>query len=240
MYWHEDKPKKEVGVSREILDVVFSIRCRCLALDHAYDLSQALMQALPWLNNEELVGIHLIHGAESGNGWVRPDDVTNELLHLSRRTRMTLRIPERRLPDIAELTGKTLNIGGYSLEVRDFNVHELSILPTMFARYVESDPDIDEDDFMQQAAAEIQAMGVQVKKMMCGKTHSFRSPERDIFTRSLMLADLTPDEAILLQQKGLGAGRKMGYGLFIAHRGIKAVKDMDEELAGSQAAAAKV
>lgn len=240
MYWQEDKPKSSKRISREVLDIVFSMRCRCIALDHAYDFSQALLQVLPWLADEKSAGIHLIHGAESGNGWVRPEDVKNEVLHLTKRSRMSLRIPETRLHDVEALVGATLDVGGHELVVGKFKIHELSILPTMFARYVESDPAITENDFMDAAAQEIQGLGIQIKKMLCGKTHTFSIPQGEVFTRSLMLAELTPDEAILLQQKGLGAGRKMGCGLFVAHRGITAVKDMDAELAGNQAAAEKV
>ena len=39
----------------------------------------------------------------------------------------------------------------------------------------------------------------------------------------LMVADLTPEAAIKLQQEGLGEGRKFGCGLFLPQKGIKAV-----------------
>jgi len=45
-------------------------------------------------------------------------------------------------------------------------------------------------------------------------------------TRSLMLADLTVEEAVKLQQQGLGADRKLGCGLFIPHKGINPVKQV--------------
>jgi len=51
------------------------------------------------------------------------------------------------------------------------------------------------------------------------------TPEGRIDTRSVMVADLQPESAVLLEQKGLGPGRKMGCGLFIPHKGIKAVKE---------------
>ena len=51
-----------------------------------------------------------------------------------------------------------------------------------------------------------------------------------IFTRSLMVADLLLDDAIQLQQQGLGEGRLHGCGLFVAHKGIKAVGQAQAEL----------
>ena len=50
--------------------------------------------ALPWLADDDRAGVHLIHVAESGNGWMRPEDAENEMLYLSRRTKMTLRLPK--------------------------------------------------------------------------------------------------------------------------------------------------
>ena len=43
-----------------------------------------------------------------------------------------------------------------------------------------------------------------------------------------MVAELTPEHSIRLQQAGLGEGRKMGCGLFIPHKGIKPVKQDSE------------
>ncbi len=44
-----------------------------------------------------------------------------------------------------------------------------------------------------------------------------------------MVADLTVEESITLQQRGLGAGRKLGCGLFIPHKAIAAMKAENEE-----------
>jgi len=54
-------------------------------------------------------------------------------------------------------------------------------------------------------------------------------PDGSIFTRSLMVADLEPEQSVRLQQIGLGEGRTIGCGLFIPHKGIKAVKETDEK-----------
>jgi hypothetical protein len=44
-----------------------------------------------------------------------------------------------------------------------------------------------------------------------------------------MVAELKPEEAFELQRRGLGEGRKLGCGLFIPHKGIKAVKTPADE-----------
>ena len=68
-------------------------------------------------------------------------------------------------------------------------------------------------------------MGVPVKKLMAGKQHRMFLDDGPVFTRSLMVADLGPQEAIKLQQQGIGPGRKFGCGLFLPQKGIKPVKE---------------
>ena len=41
-----------------------------------------------------------------------------------------------------------------------------------------------------------------------------------------MVADLDVEEAVVLQQRGIGVHQKIGCGLFIPHKGIKAVHEM--------------
>jgi hypothetical protein len=72
-------------------------------------------------------------------------------------------------------------------------------------------------------------MGLRVRKALCGRVHRIRTPKGDLQARSLMVAELKPEEAFELQRRGLGEGRKLGCGLFIPHKGIKAVKTPADE-----------
>lgn len=221
MYWNEDIDEKiENVVPDNVLDVVYSISCKCIPTEHAHALSEALQQALPWLVEEETAGIHQVYGAESGNGWERPD---TEVLYLSRRQKLTLRLPRTRLEEAKSLTGQTLDVGGHVLKVGDFTTRKLSVLPTLFARHVLGEDGQSEEEFMTQAVTQLQAMGINVKKMMCGKESVIPLPDGILHTRSLMLADLELVESVKLQEMGLGAGRKLGCGLFLPQKGIKAV-----------------
>ncbi len=227
MFWEEDKDESVVQVSDDVVDLVYQIRCKCLPLDHAFELSSAIRAALPWIEDEAQAAIHLIHGAESGNGWMRPeDDDGSALLHLSRRSRMMLRMPKARIEDARALRGRTLDIGGYPLAIGEAKVKLFSTLSTQFARYVALpggvDP-ADEEAFMAVAVDQLQALGLRVRKLLCGRAHALRHPDGDLYTRSIMLADLEPAEAIKVQQHALGDHRLLGCGLFIPHKGISAV-----------------
>lgn len=233
MFWEEEKTKNEFfEVSEDVVDLVYGIRCKHLPLDHAYAFSAAIRQALPWIDEELRAGIHLIHGAESGNGWMRPEDPTNELLHLSKRSRMTLRVPGHRMDDAGKLTGVELDIEGHTLVVGKAKIHRFSTLPTQFARYVVVPDGIDHQDeeaFMNHAAEQLKALQIPVRKLMCGRAHALQHPDGELYTRSIMLAELKNDEAIRLQQHGVGTHRKMGCGLFMPHRGISAVHEITDD-----------
>jgi CRISPR-associated protein Cas6 len=229
MYWNDEQEKKpEFRVPDDVVDLAFRVGCPTLPLDHAHALSQALLDLLPWLEDEAHAGVHLIHGAASGNGWYRPEDAANAVLHLSRRTRMRLRVPRHRLDDARRLTGRRLDIEGHALEIGASEVHLLSSLSTLFSRYVITGADTDEAGFLEEAAQGLREMDINCRKMLGGISHTLHFPDGPVHTRSLMVADLEPEQSVRLQQLGLGEGRHTGCGLFLPHKGIKPVNDDKE------------
>ncbi|TNF38704.1 MAG: type I-MYXAN CRISPR-associated protein Cas6/Cmx6 [Gammaproteobacteria bacterium] len=230
MLWVEEDDQQEFELPDDIVDVSYKIECRQIAIDHAHDLSMALLQALPWLAEEADAGVHLIHGASSGNGWQRPDEnSTDDFIYLSKRARMQLRVPKQRIEDAHKLTGQVLQVGDYAVEVGEAQIRPLTTLGTLFARYIPILEGEGEEAFLERIVSEMRAMDVKVKKVLCGVGHTFSLPEGRVETLSVMVADLDPRSSVKLQQKGIGEGRKRGFGLFIPHKGIKPVGDMSEK-----------
>ena len=223
MYWQEGKDNENYLVPDNIVDVVFDIVCRALPVDHAYALSQEITRVLPWFSEEEGAGLHTVHGAESGNGWMRPAN-PGDLVYLSRRTKLILRLPKHRLADVAKLTGASLDIAGNAMKVEKSTVRPLSTMTTIFSRYVESAEGMDESGFLKLAVAQLDRISISPKKMLCGMENTISTPGRNIHTRSLMLAELSVEESVRLQQHGLGAERTLGCGLFIPHKDIKELR----------------
>ena len=219
--WQEDEPKEDIVISKDIVDMAFSIDCRCLPLDHAYNLSQAICKALPWFEQESLAGLHLIRGGESNHGWQRPDQ-PDSIIYLSRRTKLTLRLPQNCIDKAQSLCGMTFDIDGYSLQIKSAKIKDLDKTETLLARHIITEPDISENTFVNDMMMQLTKVGINCRKAVCGKTDNIRTPTGNIFTRSLMLADLELQDSILIQQQGLGTGRAIGCGLFIAHKGINA------------------
>lgn len=208
----------------DIVDAVFAISCRSLPVDHAYALSQAIQGALPWFAAEPGAGLHTIHGAASGGGWLRPEG-EHAVLQLSRRARLALRLPRRRLDDAAAMIGRTLQVADQPLRVDRLSVRPLSRITTLFSRSVmladRNDAAADDEAaFLAAATRELGALGIDTARMLCGRVTPLATPARNYRTRSLMLAGLAPAHALALQQLGLGAGRMLGCGLFIPHKDI--------------------
>ena len=227
MYWQEDDKKNDISTSGKVVDLSYKIDCKQIPTRHAWELSQALYQALPWIKNELEVGVHQIHGATSGNGWERPPD--GELIHLSKRTRMHIRVPIERVEDAKELVDKELYVAGHAVRVGKMTSKSIDPFSTIFARYIVMQKGMSEDDFLQWVVDALTARDIQARKLLCGMQHEFEANGELIETRSLMIADLDKFSSVKLQEIGIGLHRHMGCGIFVAHKGIKAVGETEDK-----------
>lgn len=219
MYWQEDELNQEnYQVSDDVVDLAFSIQCDSLPVDHAYSLSSAICAFLPWFAEEQIAALHLIHGADSGNGWARPEQA-GDLIYLSRRTKLTLRLPKERLEDAMAMCGAVLDVGGCLMTINDAKPRPLSSNHTLYARHLVDEGE-DEELFIRRYADELRQLRLRFKKILAGRPHTLETPDGPLPTRSLMVAELPPDDAVYLQQQGLGLHQKIGCGVFIAHKTI--------------------
>jgi len=220
MFWPETPKQEAAVIPDEVTDIAYQIRCQTLPVDHAWALSQAVRAVLPWLESEPGAGVHTIHVADSGNGWMRPAGA-DDLLHLSRRTKLQLRVPRHRIDDAMRLIGQVLDVAGHAMTIDKAALKPLSSLTTIFSRYVVSAAGQDENAFLAAQVRELEGMGIQPKRMLCGIEHRLATPDGPVRTRSLMIADLSPPESVRIQQRGLGPLRLLGCGLFLPHKDIK-------------------
>ena len=227
MYWNEDKKKEKYQIPDDIIDLSYVVKCKCLPLEHMQELYDSLSKVLPQLKDDKFAGIHPINGSESGNGWERSSD-PSALIYLSRRQKLSIRISKDYLEDAENLVGQKINVAGYDVELGKTSVKKLSDLPTTFCRSIMVNSRMDEDDFLQWAFNELKSLDITVNKMMAGKERVVQLPNgSERITRSLMVAELKQAESVLLQQHGLGEGRKLGCGIFLPQKDIKAVNSDD-------------
>lgn len=229
MYWTEDDQADAHQTSDDIVDLLFSIDCRSIPVDHAFILATELTRALPWISEEPQIAIHAIHVAGSQNGWERPEHRADNALMVSRRTKLRIRAPSSRADELLQgLNGVRLDLQGHPLTVGEGKSKRLSAETTLFARYLaatsDADSVLDEDRFLESAARELAAMNIKIRKALCGKATPLAISNGLLMTRSLLLSGLSKDESLRLQRSGLGPHRLMGCGIFIPHKGIEPVK----------------
>ena len=226
MRWADASSPDVAAGDAGAVDVAFRLSGTWLPADHAGALRSAVVNVLPWLEDDPAAGIHSIHGAASGNGWERPGGEPGDMLMLSRRTRLVLRVPIGRAGETAALGGRRLDIGGCELATGARQMRALRPAGTVFARYVVDEEGADEERFVERVASELEGRSVTARKLLCGRSHRIESAGKAYLARSLLIADLRPEESLAVQCRGLGPGRLLGCGLFVPHKDIGPVRRM--------------
>ncbi len=217
MYWQEETNETHFTVPDRVVEMMFQIDCPTLPVDHAWSLSKEIRRILHWFGEDPLEGLHIIHGADSGNGWERPQG-SDDLLYLSRRVKLVLRLPRERVERAQALSGKILKLGSHSMTIGKFKQRKLDTTNFLYSRYVAGPQKTSENEFIDWAAAELSAQGMNFKKILCGKSCFLSTPETRLETRSLLVANLSFHDAMKLQESGIGPNRSMGCGLFIPQK----------------------
>ena len=99
MYWEETEDDEDIKIESNTIDVVFHVDCKKISADHAYDLFLSIKKIIPDIESINNLAIHTIHGSSSGAGWERPKDE----IYLSRRAKLTIRVPSEYIEVIKEL-----------------------------------------------------------------------------------------------------------------------------------------
>lgn len=227
MFWNEDSKAEEAyQVPDDIFDLVFRLRGSSLDIDHAFALSEALQRHLG-ADTCSRIGVHGVHLPGSGNGWNRPEQIDAQL-PLSRRARLVIRVRQEDSDAVARITDQTLQLGSQAVDIGASSIRKLSSLGDVYSRAVSCDEEQPEDEFLQDVADQLGAMGIHVNKMICGRSGAIRTGDSVVFTRALLVAGLKPEESVRLQQQGVGEGRLLGCGLFVPHKGIDAVYEIQD------------
>ncbi len=224
--WEETEEKKSIADKSDMTDLSFSIKCRELPYDHAYELSTQLLDLLPELSNDKRNAIQTLHGPMSGNGWVRPD---TENIFLSKRSKLYMRINKSQLDKVKLLEGREFSLYGNKLSIGKSIAKKFLIVKDLFCRFVHSDEDCSEEDFLKNVQQELSTYGVSIRKALCGKSKRISFGEGSIYTRSLMIADLSKEDSLKIQEYGVGQYRLYGCGIFLPHKSIDAVSNFKED-----------
>lgn len=195
-----------------VTDIHFELQGTLLPRDHGYALFLELSRLLPWLPDEQLAAVHHIHGAETGK---------DDLLILSRRAKLVVRIPAYREADLMILTGQTIEVGGFKLTIGKGKARPLARHTPLYAHCVTTGS-ADEEGFTRDVIRMLDELNITCR-FICGRRQTITTAEGVAYGYSLMLHDLPVEQSILVQQRGMGGNRKIGCGIFIPHKSTSAL-----------------
>ena len=194
-----------------VTDVQFDLQAKVLPVDHGYALFLALVELMPWIADEALLGIHPILGANLGDG----------NLMVSRRCKLMIRARRERAADLMKLTGKTFSIHGQPFTIGAAKLRSLSWHTPLYAHCVTTGSG-DEKAFAADIIRLLDELEID-SRFICGKRQTLTTALGVEHGYSLMLHGLPIEHALQIQQDGLGTNRKLGCGIFIPHKSITAV-----------------
>lgn len=209
--WPEQKPEE---YTPSMIDLQFDLVGVTIPADSALQLSDALMQVLPWLGEEKGTGIQLLKGAETNSG-----DAT---VNINRRTKLFLRVPKTRVADTEILVGHAFQLEGHRLQVGNFKTRAFIPFSNIYAHFVDTGS-AGEEQFVQDVMRELDGHFQLRCGFICGKQQTLRGPQGVLHGYSLMLHDLPPHKSLRLQDEGMGHNRLLGCGIFIPHKSIAPV-----------------
>ena len=224
--WQEDTKKSSANNSSEMVDLSFSVDCKELPYDHAYELSSELIKLIPEIKSDKRNAIQTLHGPMSGNGWVRAD---GENIFLSKRAKLCLRVRRYDVEKNREIEGKKIKLFGNDLNIHKSKMKGFLVVRDLFCRFVSCNEDLPEDAFLEEVQTELSAFRVNINKALCGQSKRINFADKTLYTRSLMIADLSKEEAVILQEEGVGKHRLFGCGIFLPHKSIDAVSNFKED-----------
>lgn len=188
------------------VDLAFAVTGGTLPRDHSLALWDALVRAAPALAADETLAVLPVRAAARGDG----------RLVLQRRSRLLMRLAEPGVDAALALSGRQIEIAGARVDLGAAKTRSLSPHATLYAHRVAAEQD-DESEFVRQATRDLDRLGVRAE-FIVGKRTLSRGPSGELAGFSLMLAELTPRQSLALQASGLGAHRRLGFGIFVGHK----------------------
>ncbi len=194
----------------DMVDVAFSLRGGTIPADHGWQLFRLLAERLDWLAAEPDAGVHPIRGSRAVAGEI----------YLGPRARLMLRLPRERAQQSFALSGARFDLGN-SVEVGSAHLRPLFAHGTLYSQFVTAGTP-DEARFQRDVSTELERAGIGCK-IICGRMRRALTQGAEIVGFSLMLHELPPEHSLRMQAVGLGAGRKLGCGIFVPHKSAGAV-----------------
>lgn len=207
-----------------IVDVQFPLRGIEIAADHGYSLFSIISEIIPELHGDSDVGIFPISGTPC----------KGRTLALTGTSSLTIRIDSSRIEQLLPLAGQDLNLEGHEVHVGLPTIRNLIPAARLYSRLVTIKGYMEPDVFLeavQRQLDEIEVKGmpflveqqsiVKANEQSKSGTHSpvlrrtLRIKEKEVVGFAVRVEQLTAEESMALQEKGVGGRRRFGCGIFL-------------------------
>jgi len=186
------------------IDLAFRLNGTTIPVDHGYALYAALSRIAPEVHEAKELGVQPIRGVYGGDG----------KLHLADFSRLILRLPDDQIRMYLTLAGKKLDVDGHSLRIGIPEVLLLRPVASLRARLVTIKGFMETETFLDAVKRQLQDLQV-AGEAQIGERKTFRIKDKQVVGFSLGITNLTAEESLTLQEKGLGGRRRMGCGMFV-------------------------
>jgi CRISPR-associated protein Cas6 len=207
-----------------VLDYVFNVRGEQIPADHSFALFSAIDNLVAGLHGEKGVGIFPINGIVAGN----------RMLRLSNRSRLTVRAHAERMKDFLAIGGKQLAIGANSLLIGAPQARSLIPAARLFSRLVIIKGYTEPEAFLGAVQRQLHEMGVKGRPSLAIKKSSDNGKKqpgvasvpaylrrtvcihgKNVVGFGMYVSELTAEESLIVQERGVGGRRRFGCGLFV-------------------------
>lgn len=174
--------------------------------DHGYALYAALSRLMPWVHDDETLGVHPIAGTQIGGREIA----------VNRRSDIGIRLKVDSIPKAIELSGAMVTVGNASFRLSVPSVHQLIPSSTLRSRIVTVKGMLESKNFTEAARRQMVSLGCvsQSHQIHVLKRRTVAIHNKEIVGFEVIIDRLTAFESIAIQEQGVGGRRRMGCGVF--------------------------
>ena len=194
-------PQRSAGT---IIELSFRLLGRTIPVDHGYALYAALSRVVPELHDAQELGIQPVRGVYTGGG----------VLHLAPFSCLAIRLPQDQIRPVLKLAGTTADVDGHALHIGVPNARALLPVANLRARLVTIKGFLEAESFAEAAKRQLHSLGIE-GEILLGIRRTLRVKDKQVVGFEVAVTELTAEESLILQERGLGGRRRMGCGVFV-------------------------
>jgi CRISPR-associated protein Cas6 len=205
-----------------LLTSLFVFEGDTIPADHGYALYSAISRYLPSLHADASIGVHPVIGRLVGQ----------RSLALTPDSRLVLRLPSARVPDVLALAGRRLDVAGAQLIVGVPTARSLRPAPSLASRLVTIRGFTEAGAFLEAVRRQLADRSLLGEpSLVSRRRHSslegmagsrdglvrrtLRVHGKEIVGFAVKVDGLSAADSMRLQEEGLGGRRRFGCGIFV-------------------------